>query len=118
MLSRAARGSCALVGTPALAAAFAASAPAVVYCADQSSTAGCDHVESPGGNAGLAAAFAAANGDAAADTIEVGAGAYTGPFDATAGGGALTVIYKLKLTAKNASGEATPDAITFTIVTR
>jgi hypothetical protein len=28
------------------------------------------------------------------------------------------VIYKLKLTAKNASGEATPDAITFTIVTR
>jgi hypothetical protein len=89
---RSARGSCALVAAAALAAAFAASAPAAVYCVDKSSTAGCDHVESPGGTAGLAAAFAATNGDAAADTIEVGAGAYTGPFAATAGGGALTVI--------------------------
>lgn len=86
------RGWCALIAAAALAAAFAAPASAAVYCVDEASTAGCDHVESPGGTAGLAAAFAAANGDAAGDTIDVGAGAYTGPFAATAGGGALTVI--------------------------
>lgn len=86
------RRSCALVAAAALAAAFAAPAPAAVYCVGVASTAGCDHVESPGGTAGLTAAFAAANGDAAADSIEVGAGAYTGPFAATAGGGALAVI--------------------------
>jgi len=86
------RGSCALVAAAALAAAFAAPAPAAVYCVDVASTAGCDHVENPGGTAGLAAAFAAANGDAAADSIEVGAGTYTGPFAGTAGGGALAVV--------------------------
>ena len=86
------RGSCALVAAAASAAAFAASAPAAVYCVDPASPAGCDHVESPGGTTGLAAAFAAANGDSAADTIEIGAGVYTGPFAATAGAGALTVI--------------------------
>ncbi|HTP20770.1 MAG TPA: PKD domain-containing protein [Solirubrobacteraceae bacterium] len=92
VLRRSVRGSSALVAAAASAAVFAASAPAAVYCVDMASAAGCDHVESPGGTAGLAAAFAAANGDAAADTIEVGAGVYTGPFAATAGGGSLTVI--------------------------
>jgi hypothetical protein len=76
----------------ALAAAFAVPASAAVYCVDVASTAGCDHVESPGGTAGLAAAFAAANGGAAADTIEVGAGTYTGPFAAAGGEGTLTMI--------------------------
>ena len=89
---RSVRGWCALVAAATLTAAFAASASAAVYCVDVASTTGCDHVESPGGTAGLAAAFTAANGDAGADTIEVGAGTYTGPFAATAGGGQLTVI--------------------------
>jgi hypothetical protein len=84
--------SCALLAAAGLAAAFAAPAGAAVYCVDLALTAGCDHVESPGGTAGLAAAFAGANGDAAADTIDVGPRTYTGPFAATAGGGALTVI--------------------------
>ena len=92
VLRRSAPGSCALVAAAALASAFAAPSSAAVYCVDLASTTGCNHVESPGGTAGLAAAFAAANGDGAADTIEVGAGAYTGPFAATAGGGALTVV--------------------------
>jgi hypothetical protein len=86
------RASWALVAAAALAATFATPAPAAVYCVDVASTAGCDQVESPGGTAGLAAAFAAANLSAVADTIQVGAGPYTGPFAATGGGGALTVI--------------------------
>jgi hypothetical protein len=62
--------------------AGAADARADVYCVNTT----CDHVEGS-----LAAAFAAANGTAAADTIDIGPGSYTGPFAATAGGGALTV---------------------------
>ena len=90
---RSVSGSCALVAAAAaLAAAFAAPAAAAVYCIDEASTSGCDQVESPGGTVGLGAAFAAANVTAGADTIEVGAGVYTGPFAATAGGGAVTVI--------------------------
>ena len=60
----------------------AGNARADVYCVNTT----CDHVEGT-----LAAAFTAANASAAADTIEIGAGSYTGPFTATAPGGALTV---------------------------
>jgi hypothetical protein len=69
-----------------------AGARAEVYCVDVGSTTGCDHVESPGGSPGLAAAFAAANASTGlADTIMVGAGTYTGPFAGASGAGALTV---------------------------
>jgi hypothetical protein len=91
----------------------AASADAAVYCVDPASTAGCDQVENPGGSAGLAAALIAANASAGvADTIELGPETYTGPFAATAAGGALTItgsgasgtsVTTLTVTAKDAT---------------